>query len=137
MAAVTGGFGAAFWNDVAITGPRYLIWSACALSAVAVGSLYLCFAVLGGWWPARGLAPGAASFAAPTLIARGRHDKAPGLTAPDVTEVPPPSGDYGPAVGRWHSVGDIPEQPRQDQTINQRRPFTLIGFSKLSSIQLQ
>jgi 1-acyl-sn-glycerol-3-phosphate acyltransferase len=79
VAGLTGGFGAVFWNDVATVGPRYLIWPACALSVVAVGSLYLCFAVLGGWWPARRLVPATAVSAAPTLIVRDLREKAPAL----------------------------------------------------------
>jgi hypothetical protein len=90
VAAVTGGFGGAFWNDVATTGPRYLIWPACALSVVAVGSLYLCFAVLGGWWPIR-LVPGAAAFAAPTLIAGKPLEAVPALRSPEGTGIGSPS----------------------------------------------
>ena len=78
VAALTGGFGGAFWNDVATTGPRFLVWPACVLSVVAVASLYLCFAVLGGWWPARRLESGAAA-AAPTLIGRGLLETASAL----------------------------------------------------------
>jgi tetratricopeptide (TPR) repeat protein len=109
---VTGSFGGAFWNDVATTGPRYLIWPAFALSVTAVGSLYLCFAVLGGWWPARRLVPGAAASAAPTLIDGNLNEKAPALPSSEAAEtLPPSSGGPGPAVSGPVVVGDIPQQP--------------------------
>jgi hypothetical protein len=76
-AALVGGIGGAFWNSVVTTGPRALIWPACALSLAALGGLYMCFASLGGWWPARRLSSAAP---ASTLIAGERREKAYELT---------------------------------------------------------
>ncbi len=55
VTALAGGIGGTLWNSVVTTGPRILIVPACVLSVIALASLYLCFAVLGGWWPARRL----------------------------------------------------------------------------------
>jgi hypothetical protein len=60
-AAVAGGAGGTLWNTVFTTGPRILIWPACLLSVIALVGLYMCFAVLGGWWPARRRAAGVTS----------------------------------------------------------------------------
>ena len=105
-AAVAGGIAGTLWNTVATTGPRVLIWPACALSVVALGSLYLCFSMLGGWWPARGLVS-AATAAPPTLIAGKGHGTVPALWSPEATGISPPSsGGLGPVV-----VGDVPQRP--------------------------
>jgi hypothetical protein len=75
---VAGGIGATLLSTSATTGPRVLLWPACALSLAAVASLYLCFAMLVGWWPARRLLSSETASAAPTLIAGERQEDAPG-----------------------------------------------------------
>ena len=75
---VAGGIGGTLLSTAATTGPRLLLWPACALSLAALVCLYLCFAMLVGWWPARRLLSGETASAAPTLIAGERQEDAPG-----------------------------------------------------------
>jgi hypothetical protein len=81
-AVVLGGIGGTLLNSVVTAGPRVLLWPACALSLTALACLYLCFAMLVGWWPARRLLSGVTASAVPTLIAGERHEDAPGLRRP-------------------------------------------------------
>jgi Tetratricopeptide repeat/NB-ARC domain len=78
-AVVTGGIAGTLLNSVVTAGPRVLLWPACVLSLVALACLYLCFAMLVGWWPARWLLSGVTATAVPTLIAAERQEDAPGL----------------------------------------------------------
>jgi hypothetical protein len=109
VSVVFGCFAATFWNNVAATGPRLLIWLTCALSLAVLASLYMCFASLGNWWPAR-LLPGVAAPAAQASIARERPEEASGLASPDPTEaLPPLSGSSGRvAMSGRSAVGDMP-----------------------------
>ena len=112
VAGVAGGFGGTLWNSVATTtGHWVLIWPACGLSLLALASLYLCFAMLGGWWPTRRLVSGETVLAVPTLIAGERHKRAPGEPLPEATGIAPPSSSPVPAMGGYVVVGDIPQQP--------------------------
>ncbi len=92
-AAITGGIGGTLWDSVATTGPRVLLWPAAVLSLAALTGLYMCFALLGGWWPA------SSATKAPTLIA-GEYQPS------DTAGVHP-----GLAVSGQVVVGDIPQQP--------------------------
>jgi hypothetical protein len=92
-AAVTGGIGGTLWNSVVTTGPRALFWPAAVLSLAALIGLYMCFALLGGWWPV----PSATQ--TPTLITAGHQPS-------DTTGPRPDHAADGQVV-----VGDIPQQP--------------------------
>ncbi len=109
---MAGGIAGTLWNTVATTtGHWVLIWPACVLSLLALVGLYLCFAMLGGWWPVRRLVSGGMAFAAPALIAGERQEDALGLPSPQMTGIPPPSGGPGPVAGGCVVVGDVPQQP--------------------------
>ena len=111
-AAVAGGIGGTLWNTVATTGPRILILPACALSVIALASLYLCFAVLGGWWPTRRPLSGAAMFTVPPLVIGERREQAPVPCSAEAAEIPPPLGGLDPAMAGGPLVaGDVPQQP--------------------------
>lgn len=84
---LVGGFAATLWNSVATTGPRLLLWPACALSLVALAGLYMCIAFIGDWWPAR-LLSGAKAPAALASTAGKHPEEASGLASPDPTEFP-------------------------------------------------
>lgn len=105
VVALVGGFAATLWNSVATTGPRLLIWPACALSLVALAGLYMCFALLGGWWPARLLSP-----AALAPIARKYPEEESGLASPDPAELLPSFSDSSgrATMSSRAVVGNIP-----------------------------
>jgi Tetratricopeptide repeat len=77
-AAVAGSIGGTLLSTAVTAGPRLLLWPACALSLAALACLYLCFAMLVDWWPARRLLSGETASAVPTLIAGERQEDAPG-----------------------------------------------------------
>lgn len=84
---LVGGFAATLWNSVATTGPRLLLWPACTLSLVALAGLYMCFAFIGDWWPARLLSGAKASTTLASTAGKG-PEEASGLASPDPVEIP-------------------------------------------------
>jgi hypothetical protein len=53
VAAVSAGGAISVWIAAASPGSHFPIWPAYLLGLIAVTGLYMCFAALGGWWPAR------------------------------------------------------------------------------------
>ena len=52
LAAMTASGAIAVWIAAGSPGSHFPIWPACILGLIAAGSLYMCFAALGDWWPA-------------------------------------------------------------------------------------
>ncbi len=83
-----GGGAVATWLTAAASGSRFPIWPAYGFSLVAVIGLYMCFAVLHGWWPAR--RPRTAAplpSPSPAIIATARKDQLPHDSAPSSTAI--------------------------------------------------
>ena len=95
------GFGGLFLDNVVTGGSYILYFPAFVLCLAALVCLYLCFAFVGGWWPAHRFLP-----RAPSLIPAERRPDGSELFSPHAAGIVSPPGVHG--SGAVKSAGLIP-----------------------------